>query len=133
AFADIKSIGAEAAEKVPGVLAVLTAADMEGIGNISQHPPVAGRGGTKLLVPHRPALAKTVRHVGEAVACVVAETLTAAQDAAELVTVDYQERTPAVDLREAVKDGAPQVWPGAPGNIPAALLRLPAHPHTPAK
>jgi carbon-monoxide dehydrogenase large subunit len=118
AFADIRSIDTEAAKAVPGVLAVLTAADMEGIGNISQHPPLAGRGGQKLIIPHRPALAgETVRHVGEAVAVVVAETLTAAQDGAEAVMVDYEERTPVVDLREAVRDGAPQVWPEAPGNI----------------
>ena len=118
AFADIASIETAAAKAVPGVLAVLTAADMEGIGNVSQHPPLPGRGGGKLIVPHRPALAgKTARHVGEAVALVVAETLTAAQDAAELVTVDYQERTPVVDLHEAVREGAPQVWPEAPGNI----------------
>ena len=118
AFADIRSIDADAAKAVPGVLAVLTAADMDGIGNVSQHPPLVGRGGQKLIVPHRPALAgKTVRHVGEAVAVVVAETLTAAQDGAELVTVDYEERTPVVDLREAVREGAPQVWPEAPGNI----------------
>jgi carbon-monoxide dehydrogenase large subunit len=118
AFADIRSIDADAAKAVPGVLAVLTAADMDGIGNVSQHPPLVGRGGQKLIVPHRPALAgKTVRHVGEAVAVVVAETLTAAQDGAEVVTVDYEERTPVVDLREAVREGAPQVWPEAPGNI----------------
>jgi aerobic carbon-monoxide dehydrogenase large subunit len=118
AFADIASIDTAAAKAVPGVLAVLTAADMEGIGNVSQHPPLPGRGGGKLIVPHRPALAgKTARHVGEAVALVVAETLTAAQDASELVTVEYQERTPVVDLHEAVREGAPQVWPEAPGNI----------------
>ena len=118
AFADIRSIDTEAAKAVPGVLAVLTAADMEGIGNVSQHPPLAGRGGQKLIIPHRPALAgETVRHVGEAVAVVVAETLTAAQDGAEAVVVDYEERTPVVDLREAVRDGAPQIWPEAPGNI----------------
>ena len=118
AFADIRSIDTDAAKAVPGVLAVLTATDMEGIGNISQHPPLAGRGGQKLIIPHRPALAgETVRHVGEAVAVVVAETLTAAQDGAEAVIVDYEERTPVVDLREAVRDGAPQIWPEAPGNI----------------
>ncbi|MGZ3289287.1 MAG: xanthine dehydrogenase family protein molybdopterin-binding subunit, partial [Xanthobacteraceae bacterium] len=118
AFADIRSVDADAAKAVPGVLAVLTAADMDGIGNVSQHPPLVGRGGQKLIVPHRPALAgKTVRHVGEAVAVVVAETLTAAQDGAEVVTVEYEERTPVVDLREAVREGAPQVWPEAPGNI----------------
>ena len=86
AFADIRSIDTAAAKAVPGVLAVLTGADMDEakIGNISQHPPVAGRGGTKLVLPFRPALAgKTVRHIGEAVAVVIGETLTAAQDGAE--------------------------------------------------
>ena len=118
AFADIRAIDTTAAKAAPGVVGVLTAADMEGIGNVSQHPPLAGRGGQKLIVPHRPALAgTTVRHVGEPVAVVIAETLAAAQDAAELVTVEYEERTPAVDLREAVAEGAAQVWPEAPGNI----------------
>src|SRR5215469_6105584 len=129
AFADIGSIETTAAAAVPGVLCVLTAADMDGIGNVSQHPPLAGRGGQKLIVPQRPALAgKIVRHVGEAVAVVVAETLTAAQDAAELVAVDYQERTPAIDLREAIRDGAPQVWPEAPGNIAVDWPGLAADP-----
>src|SRR5437899_4149831 len=63
AFADIRAIDIAAAQSTPGVLAVLTAADMEGIGNVSQHPPLVGRG-RKLIVPHRPALAgTTVRHV----------------------------------------------------------------------
>jgi carbon-monoxide dehydrogenase large subunit len=117
AFADVRSIDTGPARAVPGVLAVLTADDMEGIGNVSQHPPLNGRGGAKLIVPHRPALAKTVRHAGEAVAVVIADSLTAAQDAAELVNVDYAERAPIVDLREAVRPGAAQVWPEAPGNI----------------
>jgi aerobic carbon-monoxide dehydrogenase large subunit len=134
AFADIRAIDAEAAKAVPGVLAVLTAADMEGIGNVSQHPPLNGRNGTKLIIPHRPALAgTTVRHVGEAVAMVVADTLTAAQDAAELVSVDYAERTPAVDLREAVRDGAPQVWPEALGNIAVDWLGLAKDPEANAQ
>jgi aerobic carbon-monoxide dehydrogenase large subunit len=129
ACAGIRAIDAEAAKAVPGVLAVLAAADMEGIGNVSQHPPLNGRNGTKLVIPHRPALAgTTVRHVGEAVAVVVADTLTAAQDAAELVSVDYEERAPAVDLREAVRDGAPQVWPEAPGNIAVDWLGLAKDP-----
>src|SRR5229473_2091520 len=126
AFADIRSIDTTAAKAVPGVLCVLTAADMEGIGNLSQHPPLAGRGGAKLIVPHRPALAgKTVRHVGEAVAVVIAQTLTAAQDAAELVAVDY--------LREAVREGAPQVWPEAPGNIAVDWPGLAADPDANAR
>jgi carbon-monoxide dehydrogenase large subunit len=66
--------------------------------------------------------------VGETVAVVVAETLIAAQDAAELVAVDYQERAPAVDLREAIRDGAPQLWPEAPGNIAVDWPGLAADP-----
>ncbi|MGA7487790.1 MAG: xanthine dehydrogenase family protein molybdopterin-binding subunit [Xanthobacteraceae bacterium] len=134
AFADIRAIDTEAAKAVPGVLAVLTSADMEGIGNVSQHPPLAGRGGTKLILPHRPALAETtVRHVGEPVAAVIADTLTAAQDAAELVDVDYAERAPAVELREAVREGAPQVWPEAPGNIAVDWPGLAEDPDANAK
>jgi len=134
AFADIRSIDTRAAKAASGVISVLTAADMEGIGNVSQHPPLVGRGGQKLIVPYRPALAgKTVRHVGEAVAMVIAETLTAAQDAAELVTVDYEERTPVVDVREAVREGAPQVWPEAPGNIAVDWPGLAANPDANAK
>src|SRR6478752_8680619 len=134
AFADIRSIDADAAKAVPGVLAVLTAADMDGIGNVSQHPPLNGRNGTKLIIPHRPALAgTTVRHVGEAVAVVIAETLAAAQDAAELVTVEYEERAPVVDLREAVGEGAAQVWPEAPGNIAVDWPGLTADPDANAK
>src|SRR5258706_5603945 len=129
AFADIRSIDTTAAKAVPGVPCVLTAAALEGIGNLSQHPPLAGRGGQKLIVQHRPALAgKTVRHVGETVAVVVAETLIAAQDAAELVAVDYQERAPAIDLREAIREGAPQLWPEAPGNIAVDWPGLAADP-----
>jgi aerobic carbon-monoxide dehydrogenase large subunit len=134
AFADIRSIDIEAAKAVPGVLAVFTGADMEGIGNVSQHPPLAGRGGQKLIIPFRPALAgTTVRHVGEAVAVVIAETLTAAQDGAELVAVDYEERAPAVDLREAVREGAPQVWPEAPGNIAVDWPGMAANPQANAE
>ena len=47
AFADVRAIDTAAARAAPGVLAVLTADDMEGIGNISQHPPLNGRGGAK--------------------------------------------------------------------------------------
>ena len=118
AFARIVSVAIEAAAKVPGVVGVLTGKDFEGIGSIGRHPPVPGRNGTTLVMPHRPALAaERVMHVGEPVAMVVAETAAAAQDAAELVTVEYEELTPVTDARAALRDGAPQLWPQAPGNI----------------
>jgi aerobic carbon-monoxide dehydrogenase large subunit len=120
AFARITAIDVERARRAPGVLAVLTAADMEaaGVGNVGRHPPLVGRGGQRLVMPHRPALARErVMHVGEAVAMVIAETLPAAQDAAELVEVSYEELQPAIDLLSAARPGAPQIWPEAPGNL----------------
>jgi len=118
AFARIVSVGTEAARAAPGVLAVLTAADMEGVGNISRHPPMTGRNGAKLVQTNRPALANgRVLHVGQAVAAVIAASHTQAQDAAELVAVDYEALTPVTDVREAVRPGAPQLWPEAPGNV----------------
>jgi carbon-monoxide dehydrogenase large subunit len=118
AFARIVGVDVEAAAKAPGVIGVLTGKDFEGIGSIGRHPPIAGRGGKTLVMPHRPALAlERVLHVGEPVAMVVAESAAAAQDAAELVTVDYEELAPVVDARAALANGAPQLWPQAPGNI----------------
>src|ERR1700676_1899775 len=120
AHARIQSIGVEEALRAPGVLAILTAADMKaaGAGNIAMHIPMAGRGGAKLVVPERPQLPhKRAVHVGPPVAMVIAESAGAAQEAAELVAVDYEELDSVVDLRDAVKDGAPRLWPEAPNNI----------------
>jgi aerobic carbon-monoxide dehydrogenase large subunit len=118
AFARIKTIDTSAAANTPGVVAVLTAKDIEGVGNISRHPPLPGRGGSKLFVSHRPALAgERAMHIGEAVAMVIAERALIAQDAAEFVSVEYEELTPVVDARDALKDGAPQLWPDAPNNL----------------
>ncbi|HEU5275956.1 MAG TPA: xanthine dehydrogenase family protein molybdopterin-binding subunit [Xanthobacteraceae bacterium] len=120
AFARIVKIDTAAAQAAPGVIAVLTAADMTaaGVGNVSAHPPMAGRGGAKLVVPLRPALAgDRVMHVGQAVALVVADSQAAAQDAAEKVGVDYEELAPVVDAAAAIAPGATQLWPEAPGNV----------------
>ena len=57
AFARIVSVDTAAALKAPGVVGVLTAKDMDGVGNLGRHPPVPGRGGKGLILPHRPALA----------------------------------------------------------------------------
>src|SRR5579884_1338774 len=82
AFARIVSIDTAAAEQAPGVIGVLTAKDTAQTGSIGRHPPVPGRGGKGLVLPHRPALAgERVVHVGEAVAMVVADSVAAAQDA----------------------------------------------------
>src|ERR1700728_2447795 len=118
AFAKIVRVDVEAAAKAPGVVGVLTGKDTAETGSIGRHPPVPGRGGTTLVLPHRPALAtERVMHVGEPVAMVVAESAAAVQDAAELVSVEYEELTPVTDARAALRDGAPQLWPQASGNI----------------
>jgi carbon-monoxide dehydrogenase large subunit len=118
AFARIVSIDTGPAASAPGVVGVLTSKDLEGLGSIGRHPPLPGRGGKGLVMPFRPALAtERVMHVGEAVAMVVAETAAAAQDAGELVAIEYEETTPVVDAREALRDGAPQLWTQAPGNL----------------
>ena len=118
AFARVVSVETSGAAGMPGVIAVLTAADMDGIGNISRHPPLPGRNGAKLIVTNRPALAKDrVLHIGEAVAMVVAERALTAQDASEFVNVEYEPLTPVTDARDALKDGAPQIWPETPNNL----------------
>jgi carbon-monoxide dehydrogenase large subunit len=120
AHARIRAANTETAKKVRGVLAVLTGADIEaaGVGSVTRHPPLAGRGGGKLVLPHRPALARErVMYVGETVAMVIAETGFAAQDAADLIEVDYEPIDPVVDMRAALEPSAPQLWTAAPGNI----------------
>ena len=119
AHARVLAVKTEAARAAKHVLAVLTAADMKaaGVGSVSRHPPVIGRGGAKMIMPFRPSLAgETVMHVGEPVAMVVAETRAAAQDAAEQVAVDYEELPAAVDLETAMQ-GKTQLFPEAPGNL----------------
>jgi carbon-monoxide dehydrogenase large subunit len=120
AFARITGVSTDEARDAAGVLAVLTAAEMQAAGAqaISRHPPMTGRGGARIVQTDRPALAgERVMHVGEPVAAVIAETLNQALDAAELVTVDYEPLDPVIDIREAVRPGAPQLWPQAPGNV----------------
>src|SRR5262245_25872679 len=93
AHARIRGINMDAAKKVRGVIAIVTGADVDaaGVGSVTRHPPLPGRNGTKLVMPHRPALARDrVMYVGETVAMVIAETEFAAQDAADLVEVDYE-------------------------------------------
>src|SRR5215472_820548 len=134
AFARIVRIETEAARAAPGVVAVLTAAEMDGVGNVSAHPPMQGRGGAKLVVPLRPALAADrVMHIGQAVALVVAETAAAAQDAAEQVAVAYEELEPIVEAVAAAAPGATQLWPEAPGNLALDWVGLAKDPETNAR
>jgi carbon-monoxide dehydrogenase large subunit len=119
AHARVISVKADEARKAGKVLAVLTADDMKAanVGSVSRHPPVPGRGGAKMAMPFRPALAgEKVMHVGDPVAMVVAETAAAAQDAADLVQVEYEEMPAVIDLKTAMS-GKTQLYPEAPGNL----------------
>ena len=119
AHADLLGIETEAARAVPGVAAVLTGADMaeDGVGSMPCLWKIPTKDGTPMAEPPRWALARgRVRHVGEPVAAVLAESQSAAEDAAELVGVRYAPLPAVVGSREAV--GAETVLHDeAPGNV----------------
>ena len=119
AHAEILSIDTGEALRHPGVVAVFTGADLAGeLKSLPAALPVKGRGGKELINPGRPALAHgRVRFAGDAVALIVAESASAAQDAAELVAVEYRELPAVVSTAEALAEGAPRVHEAVPGNI----------------
>ncbi len=120
AHARIRSIGAGRAASGPGVAAVLTGADVaaDGIGPMRSLWAIRSHDGAPMAEPPRWALARErVRHVGEPVAIVLAETLAAALDAADRVEVDYEPLPAVGDAEAALAGGAPQLHADAPGNV----------------
>ena len=120
AHADIRLIDITAAAAAPGVLAVLTGADYaaDGLGDIPCHSlPKNIVGEDWFQTPYPALISDRVRCVGDAVAVVVAETLATAQDAAELVAVDYAPLPAVVLVADALRPGAPVLWPEAAENI----------------
>ncbi len=120
AYARINNVDAAAAKKSPGVVTIVTAADLESAHYYSvSHPhPIPDRYGKMAAGPHRPALAGThAMYLGEPVALVVAQTLAQAQDAAERIVIDYEPLDPVLDGAAALRAGARQLWTGAPGNV----------------
>ncbi len=120
AHAEIVSIDAAAAEAVPGARLVMTGADWTaaGLKTIPVTPRLTDDAGQGPRKAPWPVLAnERVRHVGECVALCVAETKAAAEAMAEAVTIDYRPLAAVVDVRDARADGAPQLWPSAPGNV----------------
>src|ERR1041385_3702573 len=120
AHANIRKIDTAAARNMPGVLLVLTGEDVkaDGLGDVPCHAPLNNRDGSPRHDTPRPALAVgKVRHLGQPVALVVAETLTQAQDAAEAIEVDYETLPAVADARAAMENGAPQLFDGIPNNI----------------
>jgi carbon-monoxide dehydrogenase large subunit len=116
AHADITGIDTAASRAMPGVLGVFTAADLRELGPLPCTVPVASV--APMIVPPRFALASDrVRHVGDPVAFVVAESRVAARDAAEAVDVTYSVLPSVVDAPAAPEQGGPELWPQAPGNL----------------
>lgn len=128
AHAAIKSIDTSQAQALPGVLAVLTAADAmaddlrpiphaTGSSKTGSDMPLAHRDGSERLITQQwPLPLRRARFAGEAIAMVVAETPAQAQDAAEAVAIDWEPLAVIVQATDALEEGAPLLWDHIPGN-----------------
>jgi len=109
------TIDASRARTLPGVALILTADDVKDLGNL---PCLFNLETDPFTGPPYPILAKDeVRHVGDAIAFVVAETIDQARDAIEAIEVKWSPLPAVTGVVNAVKKGAPQVWPDKPGNV----------------
>lgn len=120
AHGEIAALDVSAVADAPGVLAVYTGADLEadGIGHIPCPVPMKNRDGSSPSVPPRPALAVgRVRHVGDPVAVIVAETLAEARDAAESIPFAVSSLPVAASMEGALEADAPQLWESSPDNV----------------
>jgi aerobic carbon-monoxide dehydrogenase large subunit len=114
----IRNIDVEAARKMPGVLGVYTSADLKDYGPLKCIVPFNNRDGSPMKKPLRSALAtEKVRYVGDPVAFVVAETVLAAKDAAEAVSLDVEALPAVVSAEGAASADAPQLYNDVPGNV----------------
>jgi carbon-monoxide dehydrogenase large subunit len=121
AHADIVRIDAAAAKAMPGVLEILTGEDYaaDGLGRLAGVAPFKKRDGSPMYRPPRPALTKDrVRHIGQSVAVVVAESVNQAKDAAEAIEVEYKVLPAQVSTARANQAGVPLIWPECANNEP---------------
>lgn len=108
----------EAARATKGVRLVLTAADITHLGPVPCLAPMANADGSRNHVAHIPVLCDgVVKHVGDAVAFVVADSVRSAKDGAEAILVDYEPLPQVCDMRTALGKGAPAVWSQQPDNV----------------
>ncbi|MSO77941.1 MAG: xanthine dehydrogenase family protein molybdopterin-binding subunit [Alphaproteobacteria bacterium] len=118
AHAAIESIDTKAALAAPGVVAVFTGQDMTGVGGLPCGWLINSRDGKPMVEPpHMPLATDRVRHVGDQVAIVIAETKEQARDGAEKLAIKYRILPAISDTATALKPGAAQVWEQAPGNL----------------
>jgi aerobic carbon-monoxide dehydrogenase large subunit len=121
AHARVVSIDASAAKASPGVIAVLTGADLaaDGVGEFPMGPGARADGKPMTAPPYYALAVDAARFVGQAVAAVVAQTRRQAEDAVERVAVEYQELPAVTGIEAALAPGAPQVAPDVLGNVAA--------------
>jgi carbon-monoxide dehydrogenase large subunit len=107
-----------AAKAMPGVKAVFVAGDFAELGDLPCLAPVANSDGSQTPMKPYPVLAASeADHVGDIVAMVVADNFVHARDAAETIPIEWDELPAVVDMEEAIQDGAPRLFDGAPGNV----------------
>ncbi len=120
AHANIKSIDLSAARKAPGVVAIFTGTDLAEakVGGLPCGWLIHNKDGKPMNEPAHPVLAQgKVRHVGDQVALVVAESVSQAKDAAEMIQVDYEVLPAVINIMTADKAGASGIHEGAPNNL----------------
>ncbi|SFN34204.1 carbon-monoxide dehydrogenase large subunit [Roseovarius lutimaris] len=118
AHGKINKVDTEAASGMPGVLRIFTGADFEGVGSIPCGWQVTDRFGEVMQEPAHPVLAQgKVRHVGDPIAAIVAETYMQARDAAEAIEYDIDELPAVVNMKDALKEGAPKVHDDLKNNL----------------
>jgi carbon-monoxide dehydrogenase large subunit len=112
-------IDTTAARAAPGVAAIYTGADLQadGVGGVPCGWQIHSKDGSALAEPAHPVLAiGKVRHVGDPVAVIIAQTRQQAKDASELLVIDYQDLPAISAVQDAIAPGAPQLHDAAPGN-----------------
>ncbi|WP_245431031.1 xanthine dehydrogenase family protein molybdopterin-binding subunit [Rhodoplanes roseus] len=115
AHARFRITDVDTARKLPGVRLILISEDITALGPM---PCLGIPHGVSVEVPDCPVLARDiVRHVGDAIAFVVADTVEQARDAAEAIAIDWEALPHVVDPVAAIGAGAPAVWPSASGNV----------------
>ena len=114
----INGIDTAAAEKMPGVVRIFTGKDFEGVGGLPCGWLVTDRFGEPMQEPPHPVLAQgKVRHVGDPIAAVVADTAEQARDAAEAIVMDIDELPAVMDMKAALAGGAPKVHDDLKSNL----------------
>ena len=118
AHANIVRIDASAALAQPGVIAVYTGADFRGISEpMAFGGEGAGAPAGTLAIPVRVLAEDRVRHVGQAIAVLIANDRAVAETALDLIEVEYEELPVVADFQKTQEPDAPQIWDGVPNNL----------------